>query len=83
MINKLAYPHTVRDIVQEYAAKSASLQQAMLDFTQAEHDINAATKITGGAISGQFVSGNWLNEATGSTTVIIKRMASDIHAAQS
>lgn len=62
---QLAYPHTVRDIVQEYAAKSASLQQAMLDFTQAEHDINAATKITGGAISGQFVSGNWLNEATG------------------
>lgn len=62
---QLAYPHTVRDIVQEYAAKSASLQQAMLDFTQAEHDINAATKITGGAISGQFVSGNWLSEATG------------------
>ena len=66
MNNKqLAYPHTVRDIVQEYAVKSASLQQAMLDFTQAEHDINAATKITGGAISGQFVSGNWLSEATG------------------
>lgn len=66
MNNKqLAYPHTVRDIVQEYAVKSASLQQAMLDFTQAEHDVNAATKITGGAISGQFVSGNWLSEATG------------------
>ena len=62
---QLAYPHTVRDIVQEYAVKSASLQQAMLAFTQAEHDVNAATKITGGFIAGSFVSGNWLSEARG------------------
>lgn len=66
MNNKqIAYPHTVRDIVQEYAVKSASLQQAMLAFTQAEHDVNAATKITGGFIAGSFVSGNWLSEARG------------------
>ncbi|MDY0191017.1 MAG: DUF4942 domain-containing protein [Desulfuromonas sp.] len=66
MNNKqIAYPHTVRDIVQEYAVKSASLQQAMLAFTQAEHDINAATKVTGGFIAGSFVSGNWLSEARG------------------
>lgn len=62
---QIAYPHTVRDIVQEYAVKSASLQQAMLAFTQAEHDVNAATKITGGFIAGSFVSGNWLSEARG------------------
>ena len=66
MNNKqIAYPHTVRDIVQEYAVKSASLQQAMLAFTQAEHDVNAATKITGGFIAGSFVSGNWLSEPVG------------------
>lgn len=64
-MNQVAYPHTVRDIVQEYASKSETLLDSMSKFTQAEHDINNATKITAGFIAGQFVSGNYLSESTG------------------
>lgn len=61
----LAYPHTLRDIVAEYAEKMANLTDVIAEVNSVIDRANNAVQVVGGATGEQLVKGVYISEKNG------------------
>ena len=66
MSQQIAYPHTLRDILEEYKEKQEQLEGAILAFKQAEEDIEQSVQVVGGFIAGSLIKPNYIYMNTAS-----------------
>lgn len=65
MTTQIAYPHTVRDIVNEYKQKSEDLKAEIEYFKKAECQINNAVQVIGGVTNESIIARSYPSESTG------------------